>query len=126
MAELDAIFRALEDEQIARLEPFAQKRQFQSGELLFNQGDGEHGVFVILSGSADIIGPKGDILRHVEPKMFTGEVNLLSGRRSLILCRACEATSALEISRANLRQIINSDAELSEIFLRAFLLAASI
>jgi thioredoxin reductase (NADPH) len=54
--------------------------------------------------------------------MFTGEVNQLSGRRSLVESKAPEAGAVMEISRANLRHVIESDAELSAIFLRAFLL----
>ena len=54
--------------------------------------------------------------------MFTGEVNQLSGRRSLVQCKAREASTVIEISRANLRHVIENDAELSELFLRVFLL----
>ena len=54
--------------------------------------------------------------------MFTGEVNQLSGRRSLVRCQAREASTVLEISRANLRHVMQNDAALAEIFLRAFLL----
>src|SRR5437879_4344543 len=54
--------------------------------------------------------------------MFTGEINQLSGRRSLVQCRAREASILLEISRVNLRRIMQTDAALGEIFLSAFLL----
>jgi thioredoxin reductase (NADPH) len=54
--------------------------------------------------------------------MFTGEVNQLSGRRSLVRCRARLASRLLEISRANLQRLMQSDAALGEVFLRAFIL----
>ena len=46
----------------------------------------------------------------------------LSGRRSLVLCRACEMSELLEIDSANLRHIMQTDASLGDVFLRAFLL----
>jgi thioredoxin reductase (NADPH) len=49
-------------------------------------------------------------------------VNQLSGRRSLIRCRAHDDSRLLEISRANLQHIMQNDAALGEIFLRAFIL----
>ena len=53
---------------------------------------------------------------------FTGEVNQLSGRRSLVRCRAREASKLLEIARADLRRVMQTDAALGEVLLRAFLL----
>jgi thioredoxin reductase (NADPH) len=53
---------------------------------------------------------------------FTGDVNLLSGRGTLIRARALEASTLLEIDRANLRHIMQTDAALGQIFLNAFLL----
>ena len=49
-------------------------------------------------------------------------MNLLSGRETLIRGRAVEACTLLEIDRANLRHIMETDAALGEIFLNAFLL----
>ena len=56
------------------------------------------------------------------PGTFTGEINQLSGRRSLVRCQALEASELLEIDRASLRRIMQSDAAIGEIFLRAFVM----
>jgi thioredoxin reductase (NADPH) len=53
---------------------------------------------------------------------FTGEVNQLSGRRSLVKCQAREASTLLEIPRASLQRMMQTDAALGEIFLTAFIL----
>ena len=53
---------------------------------------------------------------------FTGEVDMLSGRQSLVGARALDATELLEIDLAQLRHIVQMDPELSELFLRAFAL----
>lgn len=119
------MFPDLSDAQIARLAPFGEQRRVEAGEIVFDQGDATHGVFVVLEGGLEII----DVARgHQEPLRtllrgaFTGEVNQLSGRRSLVRCRAREAGTVLEIPRPHLRHIIQTDTELGEVFLRAFML----
>jgi thioredoxin reductase (NADPH) len=126
--QIDSMFPALDDGQLARLRAFGEQRQVQPGEIVFDQGDASHGVFVVLDGSIEIIGVSNSdeaALRILKRGAFTGEVNLLSGRRSLVRCRAHEASSLLEIGRANLRRIFETDSTLGEIFLRAFLLRRS-
>jgi thioredoxin reductase (NADPH) len=54
--------------------------------------------------------------------MFTGELNVLSGRRGLVRIRAAEACELIEIEREPLRALIQTDSELSDILLRAFIL----
>src|SRR6266478_4923692 len=119
------MFPKLDDAQIARLAAFGEKRRARPGEVLFDQGDASHGVFVVLDGSIEIVGVSNGgeaALRVLERGTFTGEINQLSGRRSLVQCRAREASTLLEISRANLRRIMQTDVVLGELFLRAFVL----
>jgi len=126
--QIDSMFPVLDDAQIVRLRAFGEERQVQAGEIVFDQGDATHGVFVVLEGSIEIIDVSNQVdapFRIVKRGAFTGEVNLLSGRRSLVRCRAREASSLLEIGRANLRRIFETDSALGEIFLRAFLLRRS-
>jgi thioredoxin reductase (NADPH) len=123
--QLDAMFPRLDAGQIARLMPQGERRPVEAGEVLYDQGDVTHGVFVILDGSLDVVGVStaGEaVLRVMERGMFTGEVNQISGRRSLVRVRAREASSVLEISRANLQRVMQTDAALGELLLRAFLL----
>src|ERR1700733_2733218 len=120
----ESIFPQLDDAQLARLAPFGEQRQAAEGEILYDQGDSSHGVFVVLSGSIEIAGgsSKESGVRVLGRGMFTGEVSQLSGRRSLVRCRGREASLTLEVGRENLRRIFQTDAALGEILLRAFLL----
>jgi thioredoxin reductase (NADPH) len=52
---------------------------------------------------------------------FSGELLMIAGRRSIYKCQVAEAGALLELSAANLRALIGRDAELSEIFMKAFL-----
>jgi thioredoxin reductase (NADPH) len=124
-AQPDAMFPKLDDAQIARLAPFGKQRQAEAGDVIFDRGDADHGVFLVLSGSVEIDGvaQAGDsVLRVLERGEFTGEIALLSGRRSLVRCRARESSALLEIDRVSLRRIMQTHADLGETFLRAFVL----
>jgi len=123
--QLDAMFPKLDDAQIARLAAFGNQRRAEPGEVLFDRGDADHGVFVVLAGSIEVesVANGGEsVIRVLLRGEFTGEVTQLSGRRSLVRCRAHEASALLEIDRPDLRRIMQTDAELGETFLRAFLL----
>jgi thioredoxin reductase (NADPH) len=122
---MDALFPKLDDAQISRLDAFGRQLQPQAGEVFQDQGESNRGIFVVLSGSIELISVSSggeSVLRVLGRGEFTGEVNLLSGRRSLVRGRAREASTLLEIDRANLRHIMQTDGALGETFLNAFLL----
>jgi thioredoxin reductase (NADPH) len=123
--QTDPMFPLLDDAQIARLAPFGEQRQVQAGDVIFNQGDVNHGIFIVLGGSIEIVGIStgGEtVIRTLGRGAFTGEINHLSGRRTLVKCVAREASSLIEIGRANLQRVMQTDAALGEMFLKAFLL----
>ncbi|HWC96345.1 MAG TPA: FAD-dependent oxidoreductase [Candidatus Sulfopaludibacter sp.] len=121
------MFPCLDEAQIARLLPCGTRRSVKAGEIVFEQGNDTHGVFVVLSGALEIVGVSsgnGDatVLRVIGQGTFTGEVNQLSGRRSLVRCQAREDSELLEIDREALRHVMQTDVAIGEIFLRAFVL----
>jgi thioredoxin reductase (NADPH) len=121
----DQMFPKLNDAQMARVAAFGEQRQARPGEILFERGDAHHSVFVVLEGGIELVGissAEEAVVAELGSGMFTGEVSQLSGRRSLVRCRARETSALLEIGRANLRLIMQTDAGLGEILLRAFML----
>jgi thioredoxin reductase (NADPH) len=126
--EIDAMFPQLDAGQIERLRSFGRERIAQPEEVLYDQGDSSHGVFVVISGSIELLGvSSGDnsVLRVLGPGTFTGEVNQLSGRRSLVRCRALEESRVLELGRSCLRKLMQTDVALGELFLRVFVMRRS-
>jgi thioredoxin reductase (NADPH) len=122
---IEGMFPKLDDAQIARLAPFGRQWKAAAGEVVVDQGESNHGVFVVLRGSIELLGVSGSdspVLRVLSDGEFSGEINMLSSRRSLVRIRACEASTLLEIDRANLRRIMQTDVTLGEIFLKAFVL----
>lgn len=118
-------FPTLTAAHINRLLPAGKIRKVKPGEILFHPGDTEVPFFVLLSGGLEIVQPSLDgerlIVTH-GPGAFTGEMTMISGQRVLVLGRVSEAGEFLEISSDGLRSIVAKDAELSEIFMRAFIL----
>jgi thioredoxin reductase (NADPH) len=120
----ELMFPKLAEAQIARLATYGRRRSVRAGEVIFDQGSAARNFYVVLSGGIEIVSPTpdGDVLiTNQEAGEFTGEIDLLSGRRTLVRGRATVASELLEIEPPTLRRIVQTDAELSEILLRAFL-----
>jgi thioredoxin reductase (NADPH) len=123
--QIEGRFPKLNDSQIAGLAAFGQQRDAQPHEVILERGDLHHGIFVVLSGRIEVlrVSAEGETVLHtLDRGEFTGDVNLLSGRGTLVRARVLEASTLLEIDRANLRHIMQTDAALGEIFLKAFVL----
>jgi thioredoxin reductase (NADPH) len=118
-------FPTLTADQINRIRPLSKVRRVEAGEILFEPGDSDIPFFVVLSGTLDIVQPdrQGErlIVKH-EAGSFTGEITMISGRLSLVRGRVTAPGEFLEMSNHDLRTLVARDAELSEIFMRAFIL----
>ncbi|HEV3307526.1 MAG TPA: FAD-dependent oxidoreductase [Candidatus Sulfotelmatobacter sp.] len=118
-------FPVLTADQINRLRPFSKVRKVEVGDILFEPGDSDIPFFVLLSGSMEIVQPdlhgERPIVKH-EAGQFTGEITMISGRLGLVRGRVTAAGEFLEMSSEDLRTLVARDAELSEIFMRAFIL----
>ena len=53
---------------------------------------------------------------------FSGEANMITGRRALARLRVSEPGEVIELDREQLLALMQTDAELSEILMRAFIL----
>ena len=118
-------FPILTEAQIARIRAVGKLRQVKKDDILFDIGDTKVPFFVLLSGRMEIVQAdmRGEhpVAKHV-PGEFTGEMTMISGRRCLVRGRVTESGEFLEVSGDALRSLVAKDAELSEIFMRAFIL----
>src|SRR5439155_9087170 len=79
----------------------------------------------IKTGKVEVVQPSGTTERPValfQPGQFTGEMSTLLGRPILVRVRAKEAGEVIEIDREHLLKLVQTDTELSDIFMRAFIL----
>jgi thioredoxin reductase (NADPH) len=121
----DQIFPTLTAAQISRIAAHGRMRAVHTGEILVEQGDRAIPFFVVLSGELEAVRPTcatETLITTVRAGQFTGEVNTLSGRRAMARLRAREDGEVIQVARENLLALVQTDAELSEILMRAFIL----
>ncbi len=116
------IFPTLTPEQVGRIAPFAREKTFADGASLWNQGDRNNPMFVVVEGEIAILSGADHLVTVHHPGAFSGDVDLLSGRPTVVRARARGVTRVLELGHDYLRRLVQIDAELSEVFLRAFIL----
>ena len=124
-ADFVAMFPTLTTAQLARVAAHGRLRTVQRGDVLIEQGDTNVPLFVVTFGAIEVVRPVGDTEAPIAvhgPGKFTGEVNMLSGRRALVRVRAGAPGEVIELSRDRLLGLVQTDTELSQLFLRAFIL----
>ena len=124
-SRIETIFPKLTPAQIDRIAAHGHVRSVQSGEVLIEQGDTSVPFFVVITGEVEIVRPFGahETLVTVHGSgEFTGEVNMLSGRRSLVRARATKPGNVIELDHQQMLALVQTDAELSDILMRAFIL----
>jgi thioredoxin reductase (NADPH) len=118
------MFPHLTPVQIARLSAYGRKAVIEKGQVLAEPGD-RLPMYVVLSGSIEIVQPTltGETLIVVHTAgSFSGDVGTLRGISAVVRMRVREGGEVLVIDEARLRTIFQSDSELSELFMRAFIL----
>jgi thioredoxin reductase (NADPH) len=119
------MFPILTADQQARVLTHGRLRKVTTGEVVIEPDVQAIKFFVVVQGKLEILRlneNREQAYAVCGPGMFTGELNMLSGRRSLVRIRASEAGELIEIEPEALRGMVQTDSELSDIFLRAFIL----
>ena len=99
-ARIEKIFPKLTPAQIRRVAAHGHMRTVERGEVLVEQGDTSVPFFVVITGELEIVRPYGSYETLVtvhDSGQFTGEVNTLSGRRSLVQMRATNPGKVIEL-----------------------------
>src|SRR5476649_658005 len=110
---VDHMFPTLTPAQVARIATHGSARRLQPGDVLFEAGDQLVPFFIVITGQIEIVRPEGTGATPITvlgPGQFTGEANMLSGRRSLVRVRAMESGDVVELSRAHLLTLVQTDA----------------
>jgi thioredoxin reductase (NADPH) len=118
-------FPTLTAAQIARLAPHGTRITVPKGKILAEPGDRHRKLFVVLSGIIEVVRPtlQGEqLLVVITAGGFTGEMATLRGVGSLTRARVREDAELLAIPDDQLRTVVQTDALLSELFMRAFIL----
>ena len=122
---VERIFPTLTPAQIKRIAAQGRVRSIRAGEVLVEAGAHTLPFFVVTAGQVEVVRPTGSVETAVAvhgPGQFTGEVNMLSGRPALLRSRAKESGQVIELDREQLLALVQTDSELSELIMRAFIL----
>jgi thioredoxin reductase (NADPH) len=124
-APQEDVFPSLTDAQIERVERYGRRRKVTAGEVLIEQGDASIPFFVILEGEIEAVLPT-DLGKHLVTiggrGQFNGEINTLSGRSAIFQVRVSKAGEFIELDRHQMMSLVQDDAEIGEIVMRAFIM----
>jgi len=101
--------------------------RFDGGERLFSIGQRDVPSWFVLDGELEVVGQGGlshrELLVSHGPGQFSGEIEQLAGRPSMVEGRAsASGCVALRVDAAGLRALIIGSAELGETIMRALIL----
>jgi thioredoxin reductase (NADPH) len=121
----DRAFPILTPQQVSRIAAHGLRRSTTRGEILVEAGDKAVPFFVVLTGEIEVVRPtegSETLLVIHRPGQFSGEANMISGRGSVGRVRVSQPGEVIQLDREQLLALIQTDAELSEILMRAFIL----
>ena len=120
----DQTFPTVTKPQLARIQAHGRTRSIAAGEVLFEPGDVGVPWFVVTAGEVHILRASGgeDLIVAIGPGQFTGEANMISGRPTIVRARVSQPGTVIEVNRDRLLALVQTDAELGEILMRAFIL----
>ncbi|MFL6547131.1 MAG: FAD-dependent oxidoreductase [Povalibacter sp.] len=118
------MFPKLTAAQLARLETHGHRLQGEAGQVLVEPGQRNSNLLVVLSGSLDVslTGSSGRQVTVLMPGEFSGEISTLRGINGFVRITVIEPSTLLVLDVDSLRNVVQTDAELSELFMRAFIL----
>ncbi|MEO8937782.1 MAG: FAD-dependent oxidoreductase [Burkholderiaceae bacterium] len=119
-------FPQLSQEMAARVASYGDEVHLARGEHVFDRGQRGVDFFFVLRGAIEII----DLDTHGVPRVihvhgerqFTGEMDLFNNRRILVSGKAAEDSLVVRIAPLAFRRMVSSEADVSEIIMRAFIL----
>jgi thioredoxin reductase (NADPH) len=115
-------FPVLTAAQIERITPLGSERAFEAGDILWEEGETNRPLMLILEGEVEILSSRDTVVTIHRPGNFSGDVDMIAGHPAVVRARARRAGRLLEVPAERVRSLVMTDPELSQIFLRAFIL----
>jgi thioredoxin reductase (NADPH) len=104
-----------------RLRGYGETEPVEPGGQLFKQGDRLVDFFVVVAGEVELYERKGrtsyEVASTLAKLQFTGELDLLNDRPTLLNCRAVMKSTVLRISRESVRKLMRTELDIAELIL---------
>jgi thioredoxin reductase (NADPH) len=127
-ARTEQIFPRLTADMVRRAMPYGREEVFPEGATLYRRGDRVVDFFIVLDGAIEVLAPyveegRPDVVLTVHGQhRFTGELDLLNGRETLVSARARPGSRLLRIERPRLQRMLQTETDIAELAMRAFIL----
>src|ERR1700744_6140181 len=119
-------YSKLSPEQLSSAARYGTQRAYSSATRLYRQGERGADLYLVLEGMVQthwtdaMSGEEYSIA--LEPGEFSGELNLLNQRETLIAAKALAGSSVLRIPRERLREFLIAEPDISEVIVRTIVL----
>jgi thioredoxin reductase (NADPH) len=122
---LERLFPTLSAPHVERIAAHGRRRPIRPGDVLLDVSAPVASMFVVVSGRIEVLriaeGTEATVA-GLGPGQFTGELSLLSGRRTLVRIVAVAEGEVVEVDRESSLGVLQTDAEVGPILMRAFIL----
>ena len=112
-----AIFKDLDDEELAQLAEVCKEEKFVSGEYIFHEGEHGNRLYLIVEGgvriSRDVPGSGEEALAVLKPGALFGEMAVFDRSERSTHAISNGGTTALTISRADFEMLLDFNRELA-------------
>jgi thioredoxin reductase (NADPH) len=126
MQRKEQMFPRLSPAMVQRIAAYGQEEQVPAGTLLFQRGQRGTDFFLVLEGLVEVF--ETDKSGHVNiitihaARQFSGEMNLFNQRSVLASGRTACDSRVLRVHAEDFKRMVASEADISEIIMRAFIL----
>jgi thioredoxin reductase (NADPH) len=116
-------FPYLTEEMVSRLETYGHKENTEAGVALWTRGEREVDMFVVLEGTVEVYaqGENGErkAIATLHEKQFSGELDLLSSRKTLVDGCTKTACTLLRVPRSQLQRLMRSEGDIANLIMQA-------
>src|SRR5271163_1561106 len=111
---------------LRRLQGYGSTESVEPGAHLFQQGERLVDFFVVVQGELELYERKGrtscEVASTLAKLQFTGELDLLNDRPTLLNCRAVRKSTVLRVSRESVRKLMRTELDIAELILTEWII----
>ena len=102
-----SIFQSLDKHNLKDIIPFLKLKKYAKNSTILKKGAPAQHLYIILSGSVDVLDEKGVCLSHLRRGDVFGEMSLISGEPVGATIKVVETASIVFISGQNFKEVLN-------------------
>jgi CRP/FNR family transcriptional regulator/CRP/FNR family cyclic AMP-dependent transcriptional regulator len=107
------LFAGISDGSMARLAAVTGEQDFAAGQFIVRQGQVGTGLYVIISGSVDVLHGADDVVATLKPGEFFGELSVIDQQPRNASVQAKESTAVLAVASWDLIALLETDQALA-------------